>query len=344
MQVQAPELRIGNYSINDASGGNNNGLLDPGETAQLMLTISNTGSSIANNTIATLATNSPWMTIDNPSIPLGDLNNGASQNIAFTLHVSPNAPLGTVVDLDLVVASGTYVENLEMLLSVGLRIEDFESGDFNAYEWHHGGSANWTISMVNPYEGSFSSRSGIIGNSTTSELWLSLIVMANDNVKFARKVSSETNYDWLNFYIDDTRVDRWAGELGWEEFSYPISEGSHVLRWSYQKDISVTGGSDAAWIDKITFPGTTTMIDLNEKMASLSFSILPNPNNGHFYILTNNANSLKIKIYNSLGKLVLANDHLLDAQSVDGSNLSKGMYIVEISDGNQCFRNKMVVR
>ena len=168
--------------------------------------------------------------------------------------------------------------------------------------------------------------------------------MANDNVKFARKVSSEANYDFLNFYIDDVRVGQWSGELGWEEVSFPINDGSHALRWSYQKDVSVNSGSDCAFIDKITFPGTTTMIDVNEQLSPLSFSILPNPNNGHFYILTNQPKSVGIKIYNNMGKLILTKDQLLESQPIDGSSLSKGMYIIEIFDGNQSFRNKMIVQ
>lgn len=344
IQVLAPELLIGNYSINDATGGNNNGLLDPGETVQLMLTVSNTGSSIAYDALASLVCNNPWITIVNPNITIGEIGNGSSQNIAFTVVVNPNTPFGTVAGFDLAVAAGAYTKNLEMLLSVGLRIEDFESGDFNAYEWHHGGSADWTVTTANPYEGIYSSRSGAIANNTTSDLWLSLIVMANDNVKFARKVSSEANYDFLNFYIDDVRVGQWSGELGWEEVSFPINEGSHALRWSYQKDVSVNSGSDCAFIDKITFPGTTTMIDVNEQLSPLSFSILPNPNNGHFYILTNQPKSVGIKIYNNMGKLILTKDQLLESQPIDGSSLSKGMYIIEIFDGNQSFRNKMIVQ
>ena len=39
------------------------------------------------------------------------------------------------------------------------------------------------------------------------------------------------------------------------EFSYDVPAGQHTLRWEYDKDISVSSGSDTVWVDNITTVG-----------------------------------------------------------------------------------------
>jgi hypothetical protein len=64
-------------------------------------------------------------------------------------------------------------------------------------------------------------------------------------------VSSESNYDYLNVYLDGTRITRISGELDWTRVLTQIPSGAHTLRFIYQKDYSVSSGSDAAWVDEV---------------------------------------------------------------------------------------------
>lgn len=341
MIVHAPELIIGNYTINDATG-NNNGLLDAGETVDLTINVSNTGSSNAAFEIQ-LTHNSPWVTIGSPNLMVDLLAPGQTTSHAFTLTVDAATPYGTVVPLTLHAIDGDYTVSEDWLLSVGLRIEDFENGNFNSYEWHHAGNANWSIAMVNPYEGNYCAKSGAIDHNQQSDLWISLIAMGNDEVKFARKVSSEAGYDYLRFYIDDNQIDEWSGEIAWQEMSYDITEGSHVLRWSYEKDVSVVNGSDCAWLDKITFPGTTMVIDLGEQRTASTFGIAPNPSSGKFFILTDQTNALSITIYDAKGQVVKEVRDVRNNMVIDGSQLNRGLYIIEAGDGLKTYRTKLVI-
>jgi len=77
---------------------------------------------------------------------------------------------------------------------------------------------------------------------------------AAGSVSFYAKVSSESSYDFLNFYIDGSLIDSWSGEMEWSQKVFTLSEGNHDVEWSYIKDGSVTGGSDEAWIDYIEVP------------------------------------------------------------------------------------------
>lgn len=64
-----------------------------------------------------------------------------------------------------------------------------------------------------------------------------------DTISFARRVSSESNWDYLRFYIDDVEIDKWSGEQERLVVEYAITEGQHTFKWSYTKDGSASGGS-----------------------------------------------------------------------------------------------------
>jgi hypothetical protein len=59
---------------------------------------------------------------------------------------------------------------------------------------------------------------------------------SSQTVKFYWKVSSHQGYDYLQFYIDSTLKDQISGEVGWQQKSYPVTSGIHILKWRYVKD------------------------------------------------------------------------------------------------------------
>jgi|GEM_PF-1524012 len=131
--------------------------------------------------------------------------------------------------------------------------EDFETGTFRLYRWKFPGTANWTVTSNGPYDGSFAARSGLITDNQNSSMEITLDVQAGV-VSFFRKVSSEYNFDFLKFSIDDVEKGSWSGEVDWTRVSYPVTPGIHTFKWVYVKDASDSDGSDAAWIDTIQFP------------------------------------------------------------------------------------------
>ncbi|MHC4336998.1 MAG: GLUG motif-containing protein, partial [Planctomycetota bacterium] len=132
--------------------------------------------------------------------------------------------------------------------------EDFETGDFTKYNWQQAGDANWVVVGDVVYEGSYSAKSGLISHNEQSVLQISLII-EDGSVSFYRKVSSESDEDYLRFYIDNQLQDGWSGEQDWSLQQYAITSGIHTLKWVYMKDASISSGSDCAWIDKITITG-----------------------------------------------------------------------------------------
>ncbi len=87
-----------------------------------------------------------------------------------------------------------------------------------------------------------------------SDMSITLTFSSGGNISFFRKVSSEAGYDYLKFYIDGVQQGLWAGEVAWSDVYYPVTAGTHTMKWSYVKDANTIGGSDAAWVDFINFP------------------------------------------------------------------------------------------
>ena len=331
--------------INDSDGGNGNGMLDPGETAVLQIPCSNTGASLCLNTLATLIEQDVNISLVSNEVVLDLLAPGETKTASYEVLVDANAPIGTVIEMNMQLACTGYTVQQSLYATIGLMIEDFETGDFSAFEWHHSGTANWTVSNELPFEGAYCTKSGVITDGQETNLWVSLIVVSNDVVTFQRKVSSEDTYDYLRFYIDDVMIDEWSGDKAWEQVSYPVAEGNHILRWSYQKDYSVSTGSDCAWIDEIIFPTTTTVIGVGESVSSADPIIYPNPNQGRFTVNIGNQSKInEISILNSLGMQIytsLTSDQIIQ---LDLTGLSGGMYLlVNTADGKKSY-SKFVVR
>lgn len=131
--------------------------------------------------------------------------------------------------------------------------EDFESGDFSTFDWMTFGDEYWFITSGQSNSGTYSARAGSIDHDEDSTLEITLDCSSGD-IRFSRQVSSESNFDYLRFYIDNREQGKWSGEEGWTEVSFPVTAGRRTFKWVYSKDGSASEGDDTAWIDDIVFP------------------------------------------------------------------------------------------
>jgi hypothetical protein len=131
--------------------------------------------------------------------------------------------------------------------------DDFETGNLLKLNWSSSGNVPWTVESSNVLSGSFSARSGVIGNSQTSSLMFTTN-FGGGSASFYLKVSSELNWDFLGFYVDAVLQQQWSGEIGWTSFSFPLPAGTHTLEWRYTKDANVSVGLDAAFVDNVRLP------------------------------------------------------------------------------------------
>ncbi len=253
--AKAPVLTAGEMTIDDSEFGNDNGLLDPGEQATITIQTQNTGHSTINNVLASLIPYNPYITMLSGDTTLNVLGTFGPYFPTYEIMVADNAPEGSIATMKYQLSAGTYFTEKTYYPKVGAIIEDWETGNFNKYDWNLAGNDPWVISSSYPYEGNFDVISGNIGDNQTSEFWIQYQVMSSDQISFYKKVSSEADFDKLLFYIDNNIMGEWSGTTqSWTKETFDVSAGVHKFRWVYQKDYSGNGGADQAWIDYIELP------------------------------------------------------------------------------------------
>ncbi|MCP4260893.1 MAG: hypothetical protein GY774_25795 [Planctomycetes bacterium] len=147
-----------------------------------------------------------------------------------------------------------YLLGLEFTESVVESVvEDFETNDFNYFPWSSYGDESWETTSSERHSGYYSARSGSIedGEETSLEVRLEC---GSGYITFYCKVSCESDFDELIFYIDGLEQGKWSGQEDWAEVSFQVREGTRTFKWAYSKDSSISEGDDTAWIDDIVFP------------------------------------------------------------------------------------------
>ena len=249
-----PHPQTGEMLVIDTLG-NQNGRLDPGETATIKVLNTNTGQWATPPSVAFISCASPYLIIDTESSQVGSIEPGDTIYSTFQVHVDPLTPVGSVLEFEYVLSAHPYLVREWYYQTVGLVIEDFESGTFSSFNWKHAGHKPWIVSSGNAFEGMYATHSGQLTHSQYSQLFIEATVAGNDSISFYRKVSSEEYFDFLNFRINDYVVGAWSGEKDWERVVFHLPPGPTTFRWEYRKDQSISAGEDKAWIDYIVFPG-----------------------------------------------------------------------------------------
>jgi hypothetical protein len=232
------------------------GVVDAGDNVTMNVTLINDGGGDATNVTATLYCVDSFVIVTQevagyPTI--ASLGGTAGSLVPFGFSVSAATPEEHEVLFDLIIVADDYSETVSFSIIVGLKIEDFESGDFSSYPWSMSGHSPWVVS-TSAFEGIYAAKSGAIAHNQTSTMSLTLTGLDAGDISFYYKVSSEPGYDYLKFYIDGSQKQQWAGETGWAKTAHAVGEGSHTFTWTYYKDGSESDGGDCAWIDMITFP------------------------------------------------------------------------------------------
>ena len=325
MTVGAPQFEIApqnGFSVN------------PGETANVHFTCTNTGMSLAPNTMFGIYCSAPEISFSQNEFVIGDVEPGQEFSVDFTFTLSDDAQVGVAYEFILAAYSGEYLTNGSFVFSVGNIIEDWETGDFSKFDWNLNQYTHpWTIVSENSYEGIYCAKSGNISDNQKVELSIVLDVQTNGEMSFYKKVSSEDGYDKLTFYIDGSEMGNWSGEVAWSQVSYLLTSGRHTLNWTYKKDVAVSSGNDCAWIDYITFP-PTEIIAITNEVSTNEIAIFPNPNNGSFSINLPEEDC-EVVVYNSLGQVVYRQSQVNGLTTMNIEGLVNGMYFVNVKSANE---------
>lgn len=347
--AHAPALEIGELTIDDGQG-NGNGRIEAGETVTFLLPSNNNGSSDCSGLIGTLSCSSSYVSISNNSASFGALSANTQDIGSFEVTVDQSTPFGEPLLFTYTLEDGAYTTTNSFTEVAGLFSEDFESGDYSQFNWNPISSYPWTVNQNEVYEGLFSSVSANINNNQTSTMEIDIDVISQGEISFMKKVSSESNYDFLKFYIDGQLQGEWSGEIDWSAETFPVGQGQHTFSWVYYKDASVSDGADAAWVDYILFPPMNSTLNVEENLMYSDLLIYPNPANTIISVEFNaefQSNGM-VFLHDSKGRLVqTSKEHINNGNNTLTFNvgaLAQGMYLITISDGINAVSRQLVVK
>ena len=203
-----------------------------------------------------------------------------SVTIPTTYTVAETVEPGSTFEISYEMTSGLNTVSGLYVLTYGAIQEDFESGVFGE-DWTFSAQYPWSI-ITGGSKGNYcasSSNSGV--SSSESSMTLTVDVLAAGELTFMYKVSSESGWDKLYFYMDNQEKGNWSGTVNWTQFVQPVTVGTHTFKWSYTKDGSVNSGDDRAWVDDIVFPPvnvvsflepvTEVQVEVNDTEVTLSW-------------------------------------------------------------------------
>ena len=250
--LHAPELQIVNCTMDDSIVGNGDNIPDPGETFKLVFKVRNLGSSSIEGQFNMSSTEGDISIVDQ-SVKSGVLKFGQTTEIPVEVKLSESVPSGSLISVSALLDCNPYIVNKDFSFRVGKIRESFEASSFKVFPWINISSAPWIITSASSFDGSIAARSGTITHNSSSSLIIRTLYSKDDSLRFYYQVSSEPNYDFLSFRLNDVEILRKSGEIPWTKSTVGVKAGLNKLEWVYKKDNSVSQGADCAWLDMIDF-------------------------------------------------------------------------------------------
>ncbi len=272
--VHKPAIEISSYYMNDAQG-NANGMVDPGESFDLVVNFANKNLVDAHNITANLMSTSQHVTILNSGLLLPKIPAGSITQAKYEISISPEAPMGNNLSFYL-----TYLGNLvpatnnHLFISIGTTgmSQDFEdnNGNFqpnptsNAWQWGsssavpaHSGDKLWGTRLDSSYSANanykLSTPAIYIGADFALEFWHYFDTEANydgGNVQ----ISTDSGNNWqvipptggyTNSFLNALNGPGFSGNSnGWVKSSFPLSAYSNqnvIFRFVFASDSSNHG-------------------------------------------------------------------------------------------------------
>lgn len=181
-----------------------------------------------------------------------------------------NGPAGLGSTSDINYDSGTDSLDVDTRLTTS---DIRQTGIFNSYDFESGslagfttsGDVVWFATNTTSFSGSWSAQSGAISDSQISTLELSSSPTAPFNIiSFAYQTSTEAEFDFLNFYIDNVLQDSFSGIQSWQAGrKYLVTAGAHTFKWDFIRDTGAGAGTNSVNIDDIVIEEVESSTDLN---------------------------------------------------------------------------------
>ena len=257
--MKAPDLKFAKLNITDLEGNPADRLMI-GQSSYLTFDIENQGGSKSMEVRNTLNLLAPFLHVDEEVITIPAIDAGAIGQVTFFATADDDAVDG-IINYSLLSESGFHTECAEKHINLGYITEDFEDETLSEdMQWSLGsGSKKWFIIEDTTALGGHCLRSPSITDKASSSLNIGFNADMPDTFSFYHKTSTEEN-DILVLTLNGKEIETWSGIGEWERSEYALKEGLNVIRFTFKKDESGSGGEDAVMIDRLCFPPFAKMV------------------------------------------------------------------------------------
>ena len=154
LTVAAPVLVANSYDVDDAGGGDGDGIPEPGEALRVMVEIANVGLARASAPEVGLASGSPLVIVSDDTWTLNDMAPGRTSRAVFGLEIDAACPEPCFPELDVEATTldgATFEDAIVIAIGNTGLADDFESGGGG---WTHGGFNDlWTLGDIRTHSG-----------------------------------------------------------------------------------------------------------------------------------------------------------------------------------------------
>ncbi|MBT5420436.1 MAG: T9SS type A sorting domain-containing protein, partial [Candidatus Cloacimonetes bacterium] len=162
LELNAPVIEFQSVFVDDGS----NNILDPGETADIYVTFTNSGGSDATNVLTELSESDPYVTLNTTTHTFTVLSAGAVSTGMFNVTASGTAPIGHMANVDWVMNGDVNFDtsgSFDLVISqVPVLLEEDFTGAYPP--------DGWTLTGLNPGNWTQSTTSEAGGSSPESKL------------------------------------------------------------------------------------------------------------------------------------------------------------------------------
>lgn len=113
-----------------------------------------------------------------------------------------------------------------------------------------GGDSEWSLVAESSASDGYALRSGSISQGETSTV--EMRVEEGGVLAFDWKVSANRS-DWAYFYVDGVLAASITRETDWANISTNLADGSHVLRWVFDRHAATFANDEAAFLDNVSW-------------------------------------------------------------------------------------------
>lgn len=352
----------------------------PGETVTLIANFKNAGHYMATNAIATIASESEYITLLNPTIELGTIDPEGIASCVFEVLVDAACPeTGQIPVVFTMVADGDLTAEGSLTLKNSCNVI-FDLVDSYGDGWNGNqlvvsfsdGSPTQNLTITSGASASYTLEIGQGVHVTLSWINGQYNYECSFTVKYENGDQIYAGGSGVNYEFDcNCGGDAPIGAFNpVENLTAEVEIGSIMLTWEApegainyiinRNGIEVAQTTEVTFLDEVftealyTYCVTAEYADgtsmpecivvkseLGVDENGTEFAIYPNPVNNMLYINSNNA-EFSYEMFNGMGQKVASGNATGNAQiSVD--NMTKGVYFLRLTSGTQVRMEKVVV-